>query len=145
MKALTLALALSTFSFFAMAQEIKETEVPSVVMNSFKNQFTDAQKAGWEKLNDKYEVEFEQGTTERGAVLDASGKLLMLKQEITNAEVPAPVANAIKQNYGSYNLDEAEKIEYNGQTYYEVELSRWFILNKELVFSADGKETKLPF
>ena len=145
MKALTLALALSTFSFLADAQTIKETEVPSVVMNSFKGQFGDAQKAEWEKLNDKYEVEFEQGTAERGAVLDASGKVLMLKQEIENTEVPAGVTNAIKQNYGSYELDEAEKIEYNGQTYYEVELSRWFILSKELVFSADGKETTLPF
>jgi hypothetical protein len=145
MKALTLALAFSTFSFFGFAQEIKETEVPSVVMNSFKGQFADAQKAEWEKLNDKYEVEFEQGTTERGAVLDASGKVLMLKQEIAKIELPAVVANAIKQTYGSYELDEAEKIEYNGQTYYEVELSRWFIMSKELVFTADGKETTLPF
>ena len=144
MKALTLALALSTFSFLAIAQEIKETEVPSVVMNSFKGLFADAQKADWEKLNDKYEVEFEQGTTERGAVLDASGKVLMLKQEIANPEVPAAVSNAIKQNYKSYDLEEAEKIEYEGKTYYEVELSRFF-MGKELFFTADGKETTLPF
>ena len=145
MKALTLALAFSTVSFFAIAQEIKETEVPSVVMNSFKGQFSDAQKPEWEKLNDKYEVEFEQGTAERGAVLDASGKVLMLKQEIENNEVPAAVVNTIKQNYGGYDLDEAEKIEYNGKTYYEVELTRWYVLSKELIFTADGKETTLPF
>ncbi|MBK0403634.1 PepSY-like domain-containing protein [Adhaeribacter sp. BT258] len=145
MKALTLALFLGTSSLFATAQDIKETEVPSVVMNSFKSQFTDAQKPEWEKLNDKYEVEFEQGTAERSVVLDASGKVLMQKLEIENTEVPAAIANALKQNYNGYELDEAEKIEYNGQTYYEVELSRWFVLSKELVFSADGKETTLPF
>ena len=144
MKALTLTLALTIFSLLAIAQEIKETEVPSVVMNSFKGQFGDAQKAGWEKLNDKYEVEFEQGTTERGAVLDASGKVLMLKQEIANTEIPAAVSNAIKQNYKSYDLEEAEKIEYEGKTYYEVELSRFF-MGKELLLTADGKETTLPF
>ena len=44
-----------------------------------------------------------------------------------------------------WNLDEAEKIEYNGQTYYEVELTRWYVLSKELIFTADGKETTLPF
>ena len=144
MKALTLALAFSAFSFLAIAQEVKETEVPSVVMNSFKSQFSDVQKAEWEKLNDKYEVEFEQGTIERGAVLDASGKVLMLKQEIANTEIPATISNAIKQSYKSYDLEEAEKIEYEGKTYYEVELSRFF-MGKELVFTADGKETKLPF
>ena len=113
-------------------------------MNSFKGQFADAQKPEWEKLNDKYEVEFEQGTTERGAVLDASGKVLMLKQEIADTEIPAAVSNAIKQNYKSYDLEEAEKIEYESKTYYEVELSRFF-MGKELIFTADGKETTLPF
>lgn len=145
MKVLTLALALSVSSLFANAQELKEAEVPSVVMNSFKGRFADAQNAEWEKKNDKFEVEFEQGTVEREAVLDAAGKVLLVKQEIANTEVPAAVTSAIKQNYGSYELDEAEKIEYNGQTYYEVELSRWFVLSKDVVFSADGKETTLPF
>ncbi|MFC5270994.1 PepSY-like domain-containing protein [Adhaeribacter terreus] len=145
MKPLILAIALSTSSLFAVAQDIKETEVPSVVMNSFKSQFSDAQKPEWEKLNDKYEVEFEQGTAERSVVLDASGKVLMQKQEIENSAVPAAVTNAIKQKYSGYELDEAEKIEYNGQTYYEVELTRWYVLSKELIFTVDGKETTLPF
>ena len=48
MKALTFAVLLSTFSFFSFAQDLKETEVPSVVMNSFKSQFAQAQKPEWE-------------------------------------------------------------------------------------------------
>lgn len=144
MKALTLALFLSTTSFFAFAQDIKETEVPSVVMNSFKSQYANALKTDWEKKGTNYEAEFEVGTVERSVVLDPSGRVLMVKQEIANTELPAAVSNAISKNYKSYELDEAEKIEYEGKTYYEVEVSRFF-LGKELVYTADGQETKLPF
>ncbi|KAA9340090.1 PepSY-like domain-containing protein [Adhaeribacter soli] len=144
MKALTLALFLSASSFFSFAQDIKETEVPSVVMNSFKGQFADALKPEWEKKGSNYEVEFNSGTIERKVILDASGKVLMQKQEIALTELPASIASALKQNYGSYELEEAEKIEFDGKTYYEVELERFF-LGKELVLTAEGKETKLPY
>ena len=95
-------------------------------------------------MGNKFEVEFEEGTTEHAAVLDASGKVLMLKQEIALTELPAAVSNTLKQTHKGYDLDEAEKIDHNGTTYYEVELSRFFF-SKEVVVSADGKEAKLPF
>jgi hypothetical protein len=144
MKTLTLILALSASSLFATAQDLKETEVPSVVVNSFKGQFTNALKTEWEKKGNNYEAEFEVGTVEHAVILDPSGKVLMQEQDIANTELPAAVTNAIKQNYKGYELDEAEKVEYNGQAYYKVELTRYF-LGKDLVFSADGKEAKLPF
>ena len=144
MKAFILASFLSASSLFTFAQDIKETEVPSVVMNSFKGQYADALKTEWEKKGNNYEAEFEVGTVERSVILDPSGKVLMQKQEIANTELPAAVANAVKQNYKSYDLEEAEKIEYNGQTYYKVELERFF-LDKDVIFTAEGKETTLPF
>lgn len=144
MKALTLALFLSGSSLFSFAQDLKETEVPSVVMNSFKGQFADALKLEWEKKGNHYEVEFKHGQTERKVVLDASGKVLLQKQEISLTELPASVTAAIKQNFSSYDLDEAERIEADGKTYYAVELERFF-LEKELVLTPEGKETKLPF
>jgi hypothetical protein len=144
MKTLVLATFLSASSFFTVAQDIKETEVPSVVMNSFKGQFADALKPEWEKKGNNYEVEFKTGAAERSVILDASGKVLMQKQEIALTELPAAVSNALKQNYSSYDLEEAEQITFDGKTYYEVEMERFF-LNKELVLTADGKEAALHF
>lgn len=143
MKALVAALFLSGFSYASFGQDLAAAAVPSVVMNSFRTQFAEAQKTDWEKKGNHYEAEFELGTAERTAVLDASGKILLLKQEIAKTELPAAVADAIKQNYKSYDLEETEKIEYEGKTYYEVELSRFF-MDKEAVFTADGKQTTLP-
>jgi len=144
MKTFLVAIAFTGSSFFSSGQNIAVSEVPSVVMNTFKNTFPAALKEDWEKKDNNFEVEFKLGAAEHGAVLDAAGKLLLTKQEVAAAEVPAAINNVIKQEYSRYTLDEAEKIVYNGQVYYEIELSG-FILDKEVIFSADGKPASLPF
>ena len=52
-------LFLGTTSIFA--QDLTESQVPSVIVNNFKKEFPKASDVEWEKKGEQYNVEFEIG------------------------------------------------------------------------------------
>lgn len=125
------------------AQDIPASQVPSVVINNFKQQFTDASDVEWEMKGEQYKVEFDKGwfTNDHEAWYDKTGTLLRHEEEITGKELPEAVMNTIKANYAGYKVDDVDKITANGQVTYEVELeSRQGDLKK--VFDTKGQEIK---
>ncbi len=70
--------------------------------------------------------------------IDASGKMIVQKQEIEESELPAEVMATIKKDYSDFKVDDAEKLMKDGETYYQVELEK-FLRDEEKVFSADGQ------
>lgn len=123
----------------ANAQDMPQSQVPSVVVNSFKKEFPKAGDIEWEKQNDQYNVEFEIGFfTDYEAWFDATGKLIRYTQDISGSKLPEAVKNAIKKQYKGYRIDDAKKITENKVVTYSVEIEKG---NDELklVFSKDGK------
>ena len=72
-------------------------------------------------------------------ILILAGKLVMYKMDIKENELPAAVSSIIRTEYIGYKIDDAEKIEKDGITYYQVELEGKGKKDLKLNFSADGK------
>ncbi len=121
------------------AQDIQEAQVPSVIVNNFKKEFPKAKDVEWEKKGDQYNVDFEIGWgTDYEAWFSESGKLIKYKQEISEADLPQPIKDAIQKEYAGYRIDDAKKIVKNGVDTYKVEIEKGQD-ERKLVFSKDGK------
>lgn len=117
--ALMLLLTLTGF-----AQDIPAGEVPSVVMNVFKQKFQKATNIEWERKGELYKVEFEISRKDHSLWINELGNVVKHKQDIRNADLPAAVKIAIAQDYKTYRIDEVEKLENGGETIYKVELKK---------------------
>lgn len=107
------------------AQDIKESEVPSVIVNNFKKEFPKASDIEWEMHGDLYNVEFEIGwSTDYEAWFTTSGKLVKHTEEIKKSDLPKAVTNAIETDHKGYHIDDAEKIVENGVESYKIEIEK---------------------
>ncbi|PWH84939.1 PepSY-like domain-containing protein [Brumimicrobium oceani] len=107
------------------AQDIPESQVPSVILNNFKKEFPKAEDIEWELKKGEYNVEFEIGwTKDFEAWFSADGKLLRYTEDISEKELPSKVSEAVKSKFPDYRIDDVEKIVSNGKEVYKVELER---------------------
>jgi len=126
------------YSVISFAQDIHTDEVPSVVRNSFKQQFPKAMDVEWELKDQLYKVEFEIGRKDHEAWINSTGGIVKHKQDITEKELPKEVTASISKNYKGYRIDDVERIESNKKFSYKVELKT---LSKEqdVIFDQSGK------
>jgi hypothetical protein len=126
-------------SLMVNAQNLKESEVPQPVKESFKNTFKEAKDVKWEKeKNGDFEVEFEINKTEQSATFDATGRLLETELEIATSEFPAEAKNYIIKTYPGSKIKKAEKItDAQGVITYEAEVS-----DLDVLFDSNGKFLK---
>ena len=139
MKSTILVVTASLFFLYSCSQDIPNSKVPSVVLNTVQAKFGSANKIEWEKKNDLYEAEFKKDSIEYAVYIDLAGKLVMYKIDIKENELPAAVSSIVHTEYVGYKIDDAEKIEKDGVTWYEVELEGKGKKVLKLNFSADGK------
>ena len=139
MKSTILVVTASLFFLYSCSQDIPNSKVPSVVLNTVQAKFGSANKIEWEKRNDLYEAEFKRDSIEYAVYVDPAGKLVMYKMDIKENELPAAVSLIISTEYIGYKIDDAEKIEKDRVTYYQVELEGKGKKDLKLHFSADGK------
>ncbi len=133
--------AITTLTFFGCSQ--KE---PQAVTDGFSKKFPNAQHVKWDKENEKeWEAEFKMDNKEYSANFSLDGKWLETEIEMEENQLPATIKDAIKKEFDTYEIEEAEQVitpEYEG---YEVEVE---VKETEyiLIFKNDGtlvkKETK---
>ena len=141
MKKALLFLSALTCTVAACGQNIKPADVPSLVMNTFQTTFSNAVDIEWEKHKDFYIADFEVSTTEYEVKISPSGKIAMQKQDVSVSELPQSINDAISKRFSKFKIDDADKVEKDGQTYYQVELDKG-LTEKKIVFSTSGEETK---
>lgn len=142
MKNFLLITCLLSISFIACSSDIATKNVPSVVLNAFKTQFPTAVDVEWEKVNNLYEADFEVANVDHTAQLNTEGTLLQLKKEISLAELPKAINDAIAANFKGYVADDLELIKKGNQTYYQLQLEKNWSFDKKLVFNANGQINK---
>jgi hypothetical protein len=135
------ALTLLFATRHSFAQDIPQSEVPSLVLNSFQQAFPKAADVDWEMDGDKYKVDFEIGLkgVDHEVWYDQSGKLLKHKEEISKADLPEAVQAKIKTDYDSHRIDDVKKITEGGASVYSLEAKKG---NEEwkITFDSAGKE-----
>jgi uncharacterized membrane protein YkoI len=139
MKSFSLIIAIAGFSLASCGQDIPDSKVPSVVLNAVKAKYPGAADIDWEKKKNIYEAEFDTDSIEHVIQVDAAGRILQLKREITLGELPATVQENLKSGYAGFTPDDVAVIEKEGQLYYEVELEAKGKKDKKVIYSAEGK------
>jgi len=137
-----MVIAMTMAVSYGYSQEIPQSQVPSLVVNSFKQQFPKASDIEWEIKGELYDVDFETGFfTDHEAWYDKEGKRVKYKKDIKSSELPKPILTAVKKDFSEYRIDDAEKIEENDSTTYKVELDK-FSEDLKIIFNEDGKILK---
>lgn len=139
-----------TFALSAGAQNLKESAVPAIVKEAFKNQYPEIKKAEWEKEKDNYEAEFEtkrvfvengkakKENIETSVVYNANGKMIETETEIPVSQLPKSVNEYISKNFAGKKITEAAKItDATGVITYEAEIGK-----KDLLFDVTGNYIK---
>jgi hypothetical protein len=107
------------------AQDLKESEVPEIIKQSFLKIYPNTKVDGWEKEGTNYEVEFHLNNAESSAIFDANGRFKELEQEIKITELPIAATEYCAKTYVGYKLEEAAKItDVSGKILFEAELKK---------------------
>ena len=126
------------YSAMTFAQDIRANEVPSVVLNTFKQKFPKAADVEWELKDQLYNVEFEVDRVDYEAWINSTGSIVKHKKDIRENELPKSVSATISKNYKGYKVDDAERIGTGGKFLYKVEL-KTASKEENVVFDQDGK------
>lgn len=111
------------FVTFSSGQDIPQSEVPSLIVNSFQQTFSKAYDVEWELDADRYKVEFETGYgTDHDVWYDKTGKQIRHIEEISNSDLPQSVLNKIGTDFNGYRAGDIKKISEDGKTAYTLEL-----------------------
>ena len=120
------------------AQDIPSSEVPSVVLNSFKRSFPKSTGVEWELKGENYNAEFDIDWRDHEVWINKTGAIVKHKKELKQGELPAAVTNQIKVNYNTYRIDDVDQFEINKKFYYKVELKK-HDEERKIVFDQKGK------
>lgn len=125
---------------FANAQDLHQSQVPSVILNEFNSRFPNASDVEWEMKGALYNVEFETGWDRDHEVwYDPEGKIVRQKDEIPAKELPQALSQTIKAKFEGYRIDDVERITDKGQTVYKVEVKSLLNNDWDLVFDDQGE------
>jgi len=121
----------------ACAQNTIQSNVPSVVLNSFQKEFPNATNVEWETMEKAYEVDFDLNRLDHEVWLDQHGKIISHKQELAVNDVPKTIAAAVTRDFAGFRTTDADKVEVEGKTTYIVEVknggTEW-----KATYGADG-------
>ncbi|HLU84891.1 MAG TPA: PepSY-like domain-containing protein [Vicingaceae bacterium] len=134
---LSAALAIS---LSAQAQDIPQSQVPSVILNQFNKQFPKATDVEWEMDGNLYNVDFEIGwNIDHEVWYNAEGKIVKHKEDISKSELPKAVNDRIQADFSGYSIDDLERITDNGKVIYKMELNALTQTDWDIVIDSEGK------
>lgn len=142
MKMLTLsAAALLSCCVLAQAQKISENDVPKNVRAAFASAYPYEKNVVWEKENGLYEASFAKNNQAQSVLLHFDGSIEEVETHISQHEFPKAVRDVLSSGYPGYTIVEANKIQSNGNTSYEAEVSKGQA-TYDLIFDGSGKLLK---
>lgn len=132
--ATTLLLA-GTITGIAIAQDLKEKEVPTKVKVAFAKKYPDAKKVSWEKEKGNYEANWGGKLGEDNSVLFTPlAVFLEIVVAIPINQLPDNIAFYVTKNYKGAKIKEAGKLtDANGKHMFEAEIK-----GKDLIFDEKG-------
>ena len=139
-KTVFLVLAIAMVFTACEDDDIRNADIPSVVLNGFTEQFSNATGVEWEKKADLYEAEFEIEKVAYEAILSSDGTIVKYKYDVSYEALPEAVQASITADYDKTNIDEIELIQISEKSYYQVEFDAEPNDNK-IIFEESGQVT----
>ncbi len=131
------ALLFTLFAGAVFGQKLHKSQVPSVILNGFHQQFPNARDVEW-KLDQKiYKVEFETGIRfyDHTVWYNESGKMIRHKEEIPKRQLPKAVQQAISREFKGYFASDVKRITEGKKVIYSMEMKR---LSEEWKINVDS-------
>lgn len=119
MKRLFLATSL-LFIVIASSAFTPVENIPSAVVLSFKNSFTDATQVVYTEVKDMVRVEFFNGSARQVAYYDQSGSLIVLTKAITPDHLPKSLQKDLQKRFADYTVTDVQKFENSEQVEYYI-------------------------
>jgi hypothetical protein len=130
--------------FTGQERKLRPAEVPTVVSASATKRFPGARISGWSKQTEGGKTTYEAAVSDpdgkRDAVFSEDGALVAVEQNISIADLPSRVRDAVTAKYPHAELQKAERITHNGNVDYEVDLAK--AVRKEITVSSEGRILK---
>tara|TARA_Y100000588_G_C13686465_1_gene682586 strand:- start:63 stop:506 length:444 start_codon:yes stop_codon:yes gene_type:complete len=139
-KTVFLVLAIAMVFTACEDDDMRNADIPSVVLNGFTEQFSNATGVEWEKKADLYEAEFEIEKVDYEAILSSDGTIVKYKYDVSYEALPEAVQASITADYDKANIDEIELIQISETNYYQVEFDAEPNDNK-IIFEESGQVT----
>src|SRR5579872_6531160 len=134
------AIALCLVTGNAMAQRLKDSEVPAAVKTALMKRYPSATGVGWEKEKGNYEANWGGKSKEDHSVMfTPDGTFVEMVDAMPVSGLPAGVATYVKAHYPGAKITEAGKVtDAQGRTRYEAEVK-----GKDLLFDEKGAFVKI--
>ena len=134
-KLLVALLFSATFHTIALAQDLKQKDVPTTVRTAFAKKYPDAKKVSWEKEKGNYEANWGGKSGEDSSVtFTPSANFVEIVVAIPVSQLPASVSPYVKEYYKGAKISEAGKVtDAAGRHMYEAEIK-----GKDLIFDENG-------
>lgn len=116
------------FAESSFAQDIHQSNIPAVVLNSFQVKFPNAEDVSWKQEGGNYHIKFKANRKFNELYMDYRGTVLKYHQDLWGSEVPESVLNTIKSRVKYFDLNDADLIKEGKDIVYEIN------------FEIDGKD-----
>lgn len=135
-----LVFGFNAITFSSSAQDVKTSQVPSLVLTEFQKLFPKAVDIDWEMDKDLYEVEFEIGRDDHKVWFDQSGVMVKHKEELSSKSLPSTLRAKLKEGYKNYWISDVERLTKKGVSVFKVELKN---LRREIDIFIDEKGNEI--
>ena len=110
-----------------------QEEVPLHIQEKFTDEYPNATNVSWEVDGENFEVDYEDDGGSYEMLLDQSGMIISISQDIPSEVLPVQALKYLIKNFDDLETKAMQKVSTEAEYYFEVELI------------ADGKEIELTF
>lgn len=136
-KSIFLVLAIALGFTACEDDDIRNSDIPSVVLNGFTEKFPNATGVEWEQKADFYEAEFDLDNVDYEAVINTDGSLEKYKYDILYNDLPEAVKSKITTDYDKSKIDEIEVLKISDTNYYQIEFD-YTPVDTKVIFEDTG-------
>ncbi|WP_308992184.1 PepSY-like domain-containing protein [Mariniflexile litorale] len=152
MKRIIVIIVLILFTKNTFAQNIDQSKVPAVVLNTFQLKFPNAEDVKWKKDKKDYHIHFKVNNKDNKLELNYKGNILEFSQDLYISEIPKTVLETIKTRVDYFDILDADKKEKGKKTTYEIKFKiegkyHYFWINEKgelLKYRQELKDSEIP-
>ncbi|MFI1744056.1 hypothetical protein [Thalassobellus sediminis] len=111
------------FVFFVnntFSQNIDQSKVPAVILNTFQIKFPNADDVHWKKEDKNYQIKYKVNSKSHIAKMDYKGSVFEHSQDLYVSEIPQLVLNTIKPRITYFDIEDADRYEKGNRIVYEI-------------------------
>lgn len=120
MKIGILILSILLFTLNIFAQDISQSNVPAVVLNSFQLKYPNAEYVSWKLEGANYKINYKINSKVHELIITIKGKILSHSQDLYISEIPKAVLEAIGTKVPFFDLHDSDLYEIGDSLFYQI-------------------------